>query len=525
MDKIVPYLLNMNEVVPTRSKATLLNEMAMALIECIRIYGSKIGKMGKIHRIAMSFWPVRLIPLNETSACICSYLLNKQEKLSVGNFSQSPPKPDTVIKGADPQTFLDSLRSYTSNYLKKTKNYKRNTVVQEALFNSSEIDFFKNFLMHQYNRKSFNEPYFLIEGDPISKSVDQIKVVQDIYDFVGLKSIKMLDNYANLITKQCDMWIQKSSQKVDRHKVTSADTQSEEKKLATLNRELQAEKEKDLKSSPEDLLRTGKYKINDKTPELQNDLNSIKVTIDKLRNAVSKKDLFTIDEAFKDLNLKYKALGNSIGRFETDISNLKKSLARESSETEKAHQKKISDKESQISSTKKEMNSKVSDHGKSLASAEDIIVQIRQEKQVALQAIEVIKDLDLTNVQTFLKNYTLDIKTQNVIVGIPVFIFYFADPNSGKTTERVPVLPILIEKGKVVTTKVKESFRSKLSNLMNKLTPVINLVEAEGDKANLMEMKNLDTRLEDAINDLRIRKILNKKLAAKAKEIVYDLIW
>ena len=60
---------------------------------------------------------------------------------------------------------------------------------------------------------------------------------------------------------------------------------------------------------------------------------------------------------------------------------------------------------------------------------------------------------------------------------------------------------------------------------MNKLTPVINLVEAEGDKANLMEMKNLDTRLEDAINDLRIRKILNKKLAAKAKEIVYDLIW
>jgi hypothetical protein len=87
------------------------------------------------------------------------------------------------------------------------------------------------------------------------------------------------------------------------------------------------------------------------------------------------------------------------------------------------------------------------------------------------------------------------------------------------------VLPILIEKGKIVSTKVKTSFRQKLEDLMNKDNAMISLVETQGDKNNLMEMKNLGSRLEDAINDLRIQKILSKKLAESAKNIITDLVW
>jgi len=72
---------------------------------------------------------------------------------------------------------------------------------------------------------------------------------------------------------------------------------------------------------------------------------------------------------------------------------------------------------------------------------------------------------------------------------------------------------------------VKASFRQKLRDLMNKDNAMIGLVETQGDKNNLMEMKNLDTRLEDAINDLRIQKILNKKQAEAAKSIIADLVW
>jgi hypothetical protein len=60
---------------------------------------------------------------------------------------------------------------------------------------------------------------------------------------------------------------------------------------------------------------------------------------------------------------------------------------------------------------------------------------------------------------------------------------------------------------------------------MNKDNAMIDLVETQGDKNNLMEMKNLDTRLEDAINDLRIRKILNKKEAETSKDMIANLIW
>jgi hypothetical protein len=131
----------------------------------------------------------------------------------------------------------------------------------------------------------------------------------------------------------------------------------------------------------------------------------------------------------------------------------------------------------------------------------------------------------MTDVQEFFKIYSIDIKTQDVVVGIPIFIFYFVDPNTRRTTERAPVLPVLIEKGRVHRTKVTDAFRMKLRDLMNKDNDMINLVEKGAEKGNLMGMKNLDTQLEEAVNDLRIRKVLGKKEAERDKEIIHNLVW
>jgi len=131
----------------------------------------------------------------------------------------------------------------------------------------------------------------------------------------------------------------------------------------------------------------------------------------------------------------------------------------------------------------------------------------------------------MTGVQDFFKNYSIEIKAQNVVVGVPMFIFYFIDPNTRRTTERAPVLPMLIEKGKIHRTKVTDAFRNKLRDLMNKDNAMINLVEKGGETGNLMDIKNLDTQLEEAINDLRIRKVLGKKEAERAKDIINNLVW
>ena len=236
MDRVLPYLINISEIIPARSKAALLDEMAMALIECINVYGKGLTKLGKINRIATCFWPVRLIPLNDTRACVCSFLLNKQEKLPVGQFPSYPPNPTNVIKGADPGSFLTSLQTYNGNYLKKTKGFKRGEVLQEALFNSSEIEYFKNFFLNQYSLSSFGEPYFLLEGEPIAKSVNQIKIIPEVSDFVALKEVKMLDSYAQTISKLVDQWIQKGAQDVSKIKGTTIDTSTEEKQLELLKR-------------------------------------------------------------------------------------------------------------------------------------------------------------------------------------------------------------------------------------------------------------------------------------------------
>jgi hypothetical protein len=531
VQNITPYFLDLGEITPTRSKAALIDELAMGLIELIRIYGRKLDGLGKVHHITNCFWPVRLIPLNKTRACVCSYLLNKQEKLQVGQFKQNPPKPDNVIKGADPKSFLESLRNYNDNYLDtggflSSSNFKRGKVRQEALFSTEEVGYFKNFFLNQYNISSFSNPYFILEGDPIAKSVNQIKIVQDVYDFVSLKDVKMLDNYADIISSLCDEWIAKGSERAEEYRETTVDTSEEEKQLAMLNEELREEKERDLHATPEELVKSGKYKINDKTGELYNNTNAVKNSIDRLKNSISQNDLFLLDEAMKDLNLKYSSLGDSIKRYENEIAQLKRNIDREISDIEKAHQKKITELERKISEVEKKIEEKHASLSQKTTSTEELVSKIKEEKQDIMQTIEEVKDEEMTNVQDFLNDYTIEIKTKDVIVGIPIIIFYFTDPKTKRTTKRVPVLPILVDNGKVVTTKVKEEFRSKLEDLMNKYNPLINLVEREGENKNLMdEVKNLDTKLEEAINDLRIRKILKKKIANKAKDVIVNLVW
>jgi len=525
INKIIPFLIKVGDVIPARSKAALLNEMAMALIECINLNGKKIKKLGKIRKIAATFWPVRLIPLSETRAAVCSYLLNKTEKLDVGQFAQIPPTPENIIKAADPSSFLNSLQSYNNNYLKKTKNYRRGTVVQEALFNSSEVEYFKNFFSNQYELKSFNEPYFILEGDPISKSVNQVKIVQEIYDYVNLKDVNILDKYGEGITKLCEDWIQKGSREADKIRGTKVDTSEEEKQLTMLNRELQVEKERDIKTTQEELIKDGQYKIPDKTGELFNQINAIRVAVENMKSAISQKELFLFDEGLKETDLKYRDLGNTIGRYQSEVNQLKRNMDREISETEKAHQKKISDYERKISEVQKQIESKHTELSGEAASAEDIVAQIKQEKQSCLNNIEAIKDVELTGVQKFFKDYSFEINTKDTIVGIPIFIFYFADPNTNRSTERAPILPLMIEKGSVVRTKTTDSFRQKIRDLMNKYNPMIDLVETEGEKNNLMTMKNLDKALEESIDDLRMQKVLSKKQVDTAKEIIANIVW
>ncbi|MFX0071078.1 MAG: hypothetical protein ACFFAO_08305 [Candidatus Hermodarchaeota archaeon] len=446
MQKCIPYLLNIGEVIPARSKAALLNEITMALIECINIYGvGKLNKMGKINKVATCFWPVRLIPLTDTRASVCSYLLNKQEKLNVGPFAQTPPPPNNLIKGADPSTFLDSLSSYNTTYLKKRKFYKRATVMQEALFNTNEMGYFKNFFLNQYDLNSFNEPYFKLEGDPIAKSVNQIKIVQDVYDFVALKDINTLDEYGQQIIQLCDKWLKKSTQEVEKIKGTTVDTRDEERQLARLNKELKTEKERDLKNKPEELFKSGNYRISDKTSEFNKHIEKINKAVERIKNAVNQKDLFLLDEGMTELELRYNDLGNLISRYNTEISQLEKNLNRESKDIDNSQKKKVSDLESRIYETEKDIDQKHKGLRTDLASAEDINVQIKNEKQSCLDNIESIKDTDLTNLQTFLNSYTIEIKSQNMVVGIPIFIFYFVNPNTNRTSMRVPVLPLMIE--------------------------------------------------------------------------------
>jgi len=299
----------------------------------------------------------------------------------------------------------------------------------------------------------------------------------------------------------------------------------EEKQLAIVTRELEAEKNRKIEATPEELVKSGKYKINDKTGDLYNNLSATKNSVDRLKNSINKNDLFEVEGALKDLRIKYQDLGNTISRYESEVAQIRKNVQREINDLEKTKQQKIRELERKKSEIENTIQAKHSELSSDLTSAESIVARIKQEKQSCLDNIERIKDVEMTNVQNFFKTYSIEIMTKDVIVGIPMFIFYFVDPNTRRTTERAPVFPILIKKGKIQRTKVTDSFRNKLRDLMNKDNAMINLVDKGGETGNLMDMKNLDNKLEESINDLRIRKVLGKKEADRDKNVINDLIW
>lgn len=530
MEKIVPFMVGDIKYVPSKTRRTLIEEIALALCILYDENGTGLKKWGTIESISLCFWPVRLIPLNENRACITSYLFNSAPKVPVGHFKKISPNPEAVIKASDPESFISTLMSYDSKYLSNRANFSRKLIIQEVLFGIDEISFFKPFVYNLYDFKAFEERFFILSGDPITKSVNQIKISKEIYDFINFTDINMLDQYNEKINKLCDKWIEKISNDVEEYKTKTVDHRKEENQLERLNEELREEKEKDLRDSNEELLNSGKFKINDISPAIINEIESLKNEILKLSKSTKEKSLSLINENIQNSYRECKRVENTIKQFENEILLLKKNIERERTIIQKNHNSKISRLESEINTIKAKMDSDEKDYNKEFSNIQKTLKNITELKQKINGDFLTIKELELDRVQKFLQKYTLEIKTKNMIVGIPTLLFNFRKHKADKIYRYVPVLPILISEGKRkgnvtnIKSNIKTAFTNRFFNLCNKYRQIIDLISVESEKNNLLEIKNFISQLLEAIDELRIRDLVSKKIGIHVKELIESLI-
>lgn len=530
MEKIIPFMIGDVKYVPSQTRRTFIEEIALSLCVLFEENGSIIKKWGTIETISLCFWPVRLIPLNENRACVNSYLFHNAPKILVGPFKKIPLNPEAVIKASDSESFINSLISYNSKYLSNKANFSRKTIIQEALFGIDEINFFKPFFSNTYSLKTFEAKHFILYGDPITKSVDQINIRKEIYDFINFTDINMLDQYNDKINKLCDKWIEKTSKDVDNYKIKTIDHQKEEEQLERLNKDLREEKERGLHDSDEELLNSGKFKINDISSVIINEIESLKKEILKLGQSTKEKNLPLINDNIKNSYRECKMVENSIKQFDNEITALKRNLLKERNNIQKNHNSKISSLESNINSIKTKMDSDEKDYNKEFVDLQNILKQIQKQKQKVNNNFLIIKEMDLDKVQKFLHEYTLEIKTDNVIVGIPIFIFNFRSPKADKVNKYMPVLPILISEGKKkgnvanVKSKIKTIFTDRFIKIFNKYKAMKDLISVESKKNNILEIKNLTSLLLESIDELRMKEIISKKISINVKDLIELLI-
>lgn len=530
MKKIIPFMIGDIKYVPSQTRRTFIEEIALSLCLLFEENGSSIKKWGAIETISLCFWPVRLIPLNENRACITSYLLQNAPKVQVGPFKKIPPNPAVVVKASDSKSFINSLISYNSKYLSNKANFSRKMIIQEALFGIEEIYFFKPFFSNNYSLKTFEEKYFILSGDPITKSVNQINIRKEIYDFINFTDVKILDQYNEKINELCDKWIEKTSKDVDNYKIKTIDHQKEEEQLERLNKELREEKEKDLYDSDEELLNSGKFKINDISSVIINEIESLKKEILKLGQSTKEKNLPLINENIKNSYRECKKVENSIKQFDNEITVLKRNLVKERNNIRKNHNSVISSIESNINLIKAKMDSDEKDYNKEFVDLQDELKQIQNLKQKVNNNFLIIKEMELDQVQKFLHAYTLEIKTENVIVGIPIFIFNFRSHKAEKVDKYMPVLPILISEGKKkgnvanVKSKKRIIFTDRFIKIFNKYKAMKDLISVESKKNNILEIKNLTYLLLESIDELRMKELISKKIATNVKDLIESII-
>lgn len=530
MEKIIPFMIGDIKYVPSKTRRTFIEEIALSLCVLFEENGSIIKKWGTIETISLCFWPVRLIPLSENRTCITSYLFQNAPKVPVGPFKKIPLNPEAVIKASDPESFVKSLISYDSKYLSSKANFSRKIIIQEALFGIEEINFFKPFFNNKFDLKSFEEKNFILSGDPITKSVNQINIRKEIYDFINFTEVKILDQYNEKINKLCDKWIEKTSKDVDNYKIKTIDHQKEEEQLERLNKELREEKERDLHDSDEELLNSGKFKINDTSSVIINEIESLKKEILKLGQSTKGKNLLLIKENIKNSYRECKKVENSITQFDNELTILKRNLIKERNNIQKNHNSIISSIESNINSIQAKMNSDEKDYNKEFVDLQDILKQIQKLKQKVNNNFLIIKEMELDQVQKFLHEYTLEIKTENVIVGIPIFIFNFRSQKAEKVDKYMPVLPILISEGKKkgnvanVKSKIKTIFTDRFIKIFNKYKAMKDLISVESKNNNILEINNLTSLLLESIDELRMKELISNKIATNVKDLIESII-
>lgn len=526
MEKIVPFMIGEERYVPSQSRRTLFEEIALAICVLYEENGNSMKKWGVIDSVSKCFWPVRIIPLSDNRACVCSYLFNNAPKIPVGPFKKVLPNPESIIKASDSTTFIQSLSDYDSKYLGNKANFTRKPSIQEALFGVNEISYFKPFLSNQFNLKTFEENFFILSGDPITKSVDQIDIRKEVYNFVNLSDVKILDNYNEKINNLCNKWIDTTSKEIDEYKVKTVDHRKEEKQLERLNEELKEEKERDLHDTDEELLESGKFKINNMSSVILNEIESLKNVVSKISNHVRDKNLPLITETIQNSYRESQNVQNSIKTFDSDITQLKKNLVSERNNIRSNQDNKINSLQSEINTIKAKIESDEKEFNKEFLNVQNNLKIIQELKQKIKNQFLTIKESELDNVQQFLQNFTIEIKTDNVIVGIPILIFNFRSKKTDKISLNIPVLPILISEGKrkggtvQIKSKVKSIFTDRFKNLFNKYKSIQDLIAVESKNNNLHEIKNFTSQVLEATDELRIKEQVSKKISASSKELM-----
>ena len=503
------------------TKSQLYSDISLSIALLANDYSPKsFSKYRKLQAIAPAYWPFELIPLDANYCYISDLLFKTSVKLPVGKFSGlfNAQKRFKANNGSEFLTKLkDGLRE-----IQDPKSYEFRNESLEGIMEPPYFEALKPFFMNLGHL--FFDSFFILDWDTRKiNHNDNLTIYSKYFDPAPERELAAIaDDTQTLINE----WIEKLQQFLLEEKKKKKDPALEKEKK-DLERKLQEARQKEPEDSAE-LIKNGEFPFPNLNSDFENELNGMKATVSNLRTTCKASNIIKTEGYLSDLKRSVNNIARYLNDFESELQRLKRNAENRSKDKQRAIDKERDDIERQLKNVQREIDESERENTRNTEELSSIINELKEISRTLPKTIENAQKTLESIRDTIIQQTLLPIRADRMIVGLPIYVFFFAE-SKNEIGIRIPVLSQLIDENsknnvKTIVEKPHKNLLEDMFTYLNQNNKRIEEVNRKCVQQNVLEYREAKRAIEDGIDRLNNNGILQNKARKRAIELINEFL-
>ncbi len=501
------------------NKNQLYTDIGLSIALLANDYSPKsFSKYGKLQAVAPAYWPFELIPLDANYCYVSDLLFKTSAKLPIGKFSGlfNAQKRFKANTGSE---FLEKLKDGLRE-IQDPKTYEFRNETLDGLMEPPYFEIIKPFFMNLGHL--FFDSFFILDWDirKINHN-ENLTLFSKYFDPAPERELSAIaDDTQTLINE----WIEKLQELLMEEKKKKKDP-SLEKEKKEIERKLADARNREPEDA-ENLIKNGEFPFPNLDSDFENELNGMKATVSNLRTVSKAANLVKTEGYLMDLKRSVNNLARYLNNFENELQKMKKNAENREREKQRAIDREREDIERQLKNLQKKIDESEKENTKN---TEELTALIDELKEISRNLPKTIQNAQKTleNIRdTIIQQTLLPIKSDRIIVGLPIYVFFFAE-SKNEIGIRIPVLPQLIDNEsrnniKTIVEKPHKNLIEDMFTYLNESKKRVEEVNRRCIQQNVLEYREAKRSIEEGIDRLNNNGIIQNKARKRAMQLINE---